>query len=105
MRLGVSPQALSYYETEKIKVPDDIARSLAQVWDLDELYVRRQLGLWTPSEGMPVVRPGDVASAADVPDNVVVLPLRPGQRLTDGDREALAVMARQLANARGDDTT
>lgn len=46
--LGIDKGLVSNYETGRSEVPDDRAERIADVLGLDEIHVRRHLGLWVP---------------------------------------------------------
>jgi transcriptional regulator with XRE-family HTH domain len=49
-RLGWDKTAVNNYETRGVQVPDERARQLATFFGLDEIEVRRNLGLWVPED-------------------------------------------------------
>lgn len=46
--LEIAPTQVCNYESGKSKVPDERATAIARVLELDEITVRRSLGLWVP---------------------------------------------------------
>lgn len=49
-QLGWDKTAVNNYETRGVEVPNDRARQLAEFFGLDEIEVRRNLGLWVPDK-------------------------------------------------------
>lgn len=49
-KLGIERYTLSTYETGRSAVPDDRATQIAEVLGMDEIEVRRGLGLWVPDD-------------------------------------------------------
>ncbi|MFB4312878.1 helix-turn-helix domain-containing protein [Actinomadura sp. 21ATH] len=62
--LGVDTSRVTVYERGQARVPDDRADDIAELLQLDIIYVRRSLGLWTPPEGSHSVRPSPAESLA-----------------------------------------
>lgn len=48
--LDIAPQSVNNWETGKNAVSDEGAARIADVFDMDEIDVRRGLGLWVPEE-------------------------------------------------------
>jgi transcriptional regulator with XRE-family HTH domain len=49
-RLGVNQVRISAYERGQYEMPDSVAQGIAEAFELPIIEVRRQLGLWAPSE-------------------------------------------------------
>lgn len=48
--LKIDQSQVSRYERDRSVVPDDKAERIAEVFGMDEIEVRRRLGLWVPPE-------------------------------------------------------
>lgn len=48
--LGVDPSRISNYERGMSAVPDERAAQIADLFGMDEIEVRRGLGLWVPDD-------------------------------------------------------
>jgi transcriptional regulator with XRE-family HTH domain len=49
-QLGWDKTAVNNYETRGVEVPSERAEQLAEFFELDEIEVRRHLGLWVPKK-------------------------------------------------------
>lgn len=87
--LGLNQVRVSAYERGQYEVPDNIADAIANVFEMPVLEVRRQLGLWTPSE-IDIEDIQRYADPARVSDDALIRELvRRYERRTD--REILEV--------------
>lgn len=96
--LGVSAQALSYYELKKIRMPDAVAADLARLWDLRESDVRRRVGLYVPGDEGESRQA--VVDPPELPENVLILP--EGVKLTDRQQRALEALLDSFLDDVGD---
>lgn len=49
-KLGLNQVRISAYERGQYEVPDSIAEGIAKILDMPVIEVRRNLGLWVPSD-------------------------------------------------------
>lgn len=61
--LGVDPSQISNYERGVNAIDDERAAQIAAVLRMDEIEVRRSVGLWVPGDGVPT--PQDLSSVPD----------------------------------------
>jgi transcriptional regulator with XRE-family HTH domain len=92
-QLEVNQVRVSAYERGQYEVPNPIAENIAAAFDLPLLEVRRQLGLWVPSEA-DLHQLQQHADPARLPDDVLITELiRRYQKRSD--REILDVFPRR----------
>jgi transcriptional regulator with XRE-family HTH domain len=65
--LEVDPSRVSAYENDRSLVPDDRAEQIAELFEMDIIEVRRNLGLWVPpSDSKEASTPRRTGPTADL---------------------------------------
>lgn len=91
--LGIDKGLISNYETGRTAVPDERAERIADVFGMDILEVRRNLGLWVPDEPRrPRSTMDEVERTLDESEEIV----RQLRSLPPRDRDTVAAIVETL---------